>query len=420
MIVKIIKAGLTGIIKAIPAKSVAHRLLIGAALADQVTKINCRESSADIDATVDCLNALCARVERLNGQFRVTPRKPSPGSLLRCGESGTTFRFLLPVACALGTDSDFILSGRLPGRPMAPLYNALEAHAIEISGKGTPFISATGRLNGGEYGLPGNVSSQFISGLMFALPLLAEDSAIKVTGELESKGYIELTVATLAQFGIIILKEGASFRIPGNQSYLSPGKVTVEGDWSNAAFWLAAAAIGGGPVTCTGLNAASLQYDKAVIEILGRFGAQVEQGKEAVTVRGGTLMGITLDVKDIPDLVPVVAAVAALSRGQTRLIHAERLRFKESDRLESIARTLNALGGEVVPAKDGLTINGKAKLHGGKVNACGDHRIAMLAAIAACGCDDPVVIEDGQVVNKSYPNFFNDFRKLGGVVEREG
>jgi len=417
MIVKITQAKLKGEIKAIASKSYAHRLLIGAALADWPTQILCRESSADIDATCDCLKALCAGVERDAGVFRVIPREPSSGSVLRCGESGSTFRFLLPVTCALGADSAFLLSGGLTRRPMAPLYAALEAHGIEISGRESPFISTAGKLKGGRYRLPGDVSSQFISGLLFALPLLSQDSVIEISGKPESKAYIDMTLSALERFGIHALSEPGEIRVPGKQRYRSPQEVSVEGDWSNAAFWLCAAAIGGGPVACANLDADSLQGDKAIVEILGRFGAKVEWGRETATVCGDSLHGIEIDVKNIPDLVPALAAVAAFAQGQTRFVNAGRLRLKESDRLESVACTLNALGGDVIQSKDGLLIKGKKELRGGSVHSCGDHRIAMMAAIAAVGCDGPVMIEDAQAVEKSYPGFFDDYMKLGGIVE---
>lgn len=418
MKVKITGANLTGSIKAIASKSHAHRLLICAALADQPTEIICEESSADIDATCDCLRALCAQVKHSNSGFCVTPREISYGTILRCRESGSTFRFLLPVACALGAGSSFSLEGRLPMRPMEPLYTALEAHGILISGRNTPLVSCSGRLSGGKYTMPGNVSSQFISGLLLALALVAGDSEIEIAGEPESKGYIDITLSTIRQFGIEAQWAGNKIRIRGSRRYLSPKKVSVEGDWSNAAFWLCAGAVNGAGITCTNLKADSLQGDKAICEILRSFGADVQLSADRVTVSGGTLRGITIDAKDIPDLVPAIAVVASVARGQTRIINAGRLKLKESNRLETVKAAMKALGAEISEIPGGLIIKGKNKLRGGVVKSHGDHRIAMMAAIGSVVCDGPVIIEDAQAVNKSYPRFFYDFTALGGVLEK--
>ena len=429
MIVTINKANLAGQIKAIPAKSAAHRFLICAGLADQPTEIICDGGSADIDATCSCLSALGVEVQKRLSGFLVTPHALSHEQILPCRESGSTFRFFLPVACALGAESSFILAGRLPNRPMEPLYAALEAHGIEIMGQNTAKVSINGKLRGGKYLIPGNVSSQFISGLLLALPLLGQDSEIEIRGGCESKGYVDLTLSIIKKFGIRTSLNENTISIPGNQKYLSPGTIEIEGDWSNTAFWLCAAAISGtvmrstqsaGALTCTGLKGDSCQGDKAIGDILSRFGARVEWGKDRITVLGCTLRGITLDAKDIPDLVPSLAAVAALAKGQTNIINAGRLRLKESDRLETIALTLNKLGAQVEETADGLVITGKKSLLGGKIKAYGDHRIVMMAAIAAAGCDNPVIIEDAEAVAKSYPNFFADFIKLGGVIEGEG
>lgn len=419
MNIKITGANLIGSVKAIPSKSHAHRLLICAALADQATEIICEESSADIDATCDCLHALCAQVQKTASGFCVTPRHISKGTILHCRESGSTFRFLLPVACALGAESCFSLKGRLPMRPMEPLYTALEARGIMLSGKNTPLVSCSGKLSGGRYTIPGNVSSQFISGLLFALALVAEDSEIEIIGKPESRGYIDITLSAIRMFGIEVPFTGNSIRIRGSQRYLSPKKVSVEGDWSNAAFWLCAGSVKGSGITVTNLKPDSLQGDKAICEILRRFGADVQLRADSVAVRGGNLRGITIDVKDIPDLVPALAVVASVALGKTKIINAGRLKLKESNRLETVAVTLKALGAEVSEMPDGLLISGQNKLTGGSIKSYGDHRIAMMAAIASAACDSPVIIEDAHSVNKSYPRFFDDFKALGGLIEKE-
>lgn len=419
MIIKINEADIGGVVKSIASKSHAHRILICAALANKQSQIICTESSEDIAATAACLNALCARVSREDSGYIISPREISIEGVLPCKESGSTYRFLLPVACALGADSSFSLEGRLPNRPMGPLYDALQSHGIEISGKKTAMVSSKGRLQGGKYIVPGNVSSQFISGLLFALPLLDIDSEIEISGGIESKGYIDITLAAIESFGIKTHIAENHISIPGNQQYVTPGKIEVEGDWSNAAFWLAAAAINRSSLTCSGLKADSLQGDKAICDILERFGADVQWDASGVKVSGNDLNGITIDATNIPDLVPALAAVGAVANGQTRIINAARLKLKESNRLETIVKTLTQLGADIEETADGLFINGKKRLRGGKVNSCGDHRIAMMAAIASTVCDGSVIIEDAEAVNKSYPTFFDDFAALGGVWQRE-
>lgn len=421
MKVSIIKANIGGEIKAIASKSHAHRLLICASFCNERTDIICKESSDDIEATKDCLNSLCAEILKTEFGFKVSRAnyKISGENILRCGESGSTYRFLLPVACALGSNSTFLLEGRLPLRPMEPLYNELENHGIKIAGKGTEKVTCSGRLTGGDFVMPGNISSQFISGLIFALPLLSRDSRIKITSGTESKSYIDITLDAVKQFGIKTEVNDNIIYIPGNQEYISPGSVTVEGDWSNAAFWLCAAAAGNKTITCSGLNKNTLQGDKAICEILSRFGASVTFIEDKVTVSSKKLNGITIDAREIPDLIPAIAVVAAVASGNTTITNAERLMLKESNRLNTIAFTMNKLGADINETLDGLTIKGKPKLSGGTADSCGDHRIAMMASIAASVCEYPVTVEDAQAVSKSYPGFFKDYEKLGAVIYKE-
>ena len=263
--------------------------------------------------------------------------------------------------------------------------------------------------------LPADVSSQYISGLLLALPLLQEGGVVSLPAPPESAPYIELTRAALARFGVRTEKEGNNFLVPPGQSYVSPGRAVVEGDWSNAAFWLCAGAIGKNAVTVTGLDPASLQGDRAVVETLRRFGARTETSENAVTVLPGALRGIEIDARDIPDLVPVLAVTAAAAEGETRVVGAGRLRLKESDRIASTAALLRALGARVSVTEDGLVIAGGG-LRGGEVDACGDHRIAMAAATAACACPEPVTVRGAEAVAKSYPDFFADFAALGGEI----
>jgi 3-phosphoshikimate 1-carboxyvinyltransferase len=418
----IVKPPRGGTVSAIASKSHAHRALIAAALADGPTAIICGETNADIRATVQCLAALGAQIAYTDGIFAVTPlARPVSGDTrtLDCGESGSTLRFLLPVACALGVHASFVLHARLPQRPLSPLYEELTAHGCTLSPQGTSPLTASGKLTGGTFLIAGNVSSQFVTGLLLALPLLPEDSRIQVTGALESRPYVDITLQTLADFGIEIAQQDGGFIISGGQRFRSPGTLTVEGDWSNAACWLALGAVGREPVTVTGLNLESPQGDKAFLDLLARFGARVTAGGSAVTVTGGDLRGIDADTSANPDLVPMIAAVALAAKGRTRIGNAARLRLKESDRLSGIARTLRAFGAQIEETPDGLVIEGGRSLRGARVSSENDHRIAMMAAVASALCDGEVTIGGADAVNKSYPRFFDDLRTLGGQTREE-
>jgi len=419
--VKVLPRKLSGVVRAIPSKSQAHRALICAALADKPTNIECEGGSDDIAATADCLSALGAKIERESGVYIVHPLKREDNDIatLGCGESGSTFRFMLPIVGALGRKASFILKGRLPERPLSPLYEELVRHGAKLSPQGAVPFFAEGKLAPGPYSLDAGVSSQFISGLLFALPLLDGDSELQLTGRAESFPYIELTLAMLETFSVQTEFKDNVFYIPGGQIYHSPGRALVEGDWSNAAFWLSAGAIGEGSITCTGLNLQSRQGDRAILDILTKFGAGIEviESDSRVTVSGGKLRGIEIDARDIPDLVPVLAVVAAASEGTTVIRNAARLRTKESDRLAAVSAVLRGLGADADETDDGLVIHGGKAFKGGQVSSRGDHRIAMSAAIAAAVCAAPVVIQGAQAVNKSYPGFFDDLRLLGGTVE---
>ncbi len=419
MDIKITKPAYGGTIKAIASKSQAHRLLIASALADAPTRLVCGETSDDINATVQCLTALDARINYDGSAFDVTPIPcPVPaGRTLDCGESGSTLRFMLPVACALGAGGTFLMGGRLPSRPLSPLYEELTGHGCALSMTGASPLYTGGHLIGGRFLIPGNISSQFISGLLFALPLVDEDSLIEIGGVVESRPYIDMTLAALKVFGISIKPNAQSFTVPGRQRYVSPGALTVEGDWSNAAFWLALGAIGPHSVTVTNLDMESTQGDKAVVAFLKRFGAEVTIDSQTVTISRGNLHGIDIDAGDTPDLVPILAAVAAVSGGQTVISNANRLRIKESDRLKTVTETLSSLGADIAETADGLIINGKAHLDGGIVSSHGDHRIAMTAAVISTACREAVTIQRAEAVSKSYPGFFEALAALGGVFE---
>lgn len=434
MLARINPRPLAGTVPAISSKSMAHRIIIAASLANGITHVTCNTTCADIDATVRCLTELGASIEVTPEGYDVHPMPKSIehgllrarcGRTLDCGESGSTLRFLLPVACALDAKATFTGSRRLAERPLAPLSDELIAGGCTLEGFGTFPLRTAGRLQPGRFELPGNVSSQYISGLLLAAPLMGGTTQIAVTGTIESRPYVDLTLEVLELFGVFVrIEEEATaggqplttFTVE-EQVYRTPGEVSVEGDWSNAAFWLCAGALSTHAVTVRGLEAASAQGDRAINAALMLFGAKGQRNGQSSTIRPDRLRGITLDAHDIPDLVPVLAAVAACAEGETRITGCARLCIKESDRLETTAAELVNLGADVRIVRDGLVIHGRERLAGGRVDSHNDHRIAMMAAIAAIRCDGPVEIAGAEAVDKSYPDFFDHYRLLGGQVE---
>lgn len=415
---------LTGMVEAIPSKSVAHRQLVCAAFADAETAILCSSTSADIDATARCLEALGARIDHTERGFRVTPvsrENVRRGSTLDCGESGSTLRFLLPVAAALGCDARFVGHGRLANRPLSPLYEELVAGGCTLSDQGAFPLVVGGRLRPGRFELPGDVSSQFVSGLLMAAPLLEGPSEVRVTNPVESRPYVNLTISALAAFGVGVSEkhgeEATTFMVPGTSTPRSPGSCKVEGDWSNAAFWLCAGALGTSPVGVTSLDLTSAQGDRAILGALARFGARVMRKGDTAAVLHDSLHGVDLDVSDIPDLVPILSVLASVAHGHSRLSHAGRLRLKETDRLAAVERTLSSLGAQVSVDGDDLVFEGVEHLSGGTCDSENDHRMAMMASIAATVASGPVTIHGAEAVSKSYPGFYDDFAALGGLVE---
>ena len=405
----------TGKLSAISSKSVAHRLLIGAAFCDKKTQIRCDKVNNDILATAECLRAIGAEIEYENGVFTIAPIKEKVSEVLECNESGTTMRLLLPVVCALGGSWRFIMRGRLAGRPISPLKDELEAHGIKFEYLTADELLVNGKLECGEYSIRGDVSSQFISGLLFALSLLKGESRLTVTGQIESAPYIQMTLDVLISLGANISKNGNVFTIKGTQ-LVSPDTVCVEGDWSNAAFPLCAAAIGG-TVTLRNIDPASSQGDTKILDILKQFGAEVTVHGNSVTVSHKELHGIKIDASNIPDLVPVLAVVATASDGETQIFGASRLRIKESDRLQTTYNMLHSLGADIVLTDDGFIIKGKKNLSGGVVSSHNDHRIAMSAAVASVLCQNSVTVEGAEAVEKSYPDFWQDFKKIGFNID---
>lgn len=429
---------LGGELRAPSSKSEAHRLLICAGFAPGTTDIDCTTTSEDIDATARCLEALGARVTRTKAGFRVRPVRgtsstdnlpdPAANAPLDCGESGSTLRFLLPVVAALGRGGRLTGSGRLPERPLSPLYEELVAHGVSLSPQGTMPLCVEGRLRPGRFELPGNVSSQFVSGLLMAAPLMGAPVEVLVRKPVESLPYITMTVDALARFGVEVSEgnsvtedgsEARSYVVCAPRGLVSPGTVGVGGDWSNAAFWLAAGALGQRGVAVSGLSEKSVQGDRQVLAALALFGARVLRSPNGSAVEPDRLVGRTLDVRSCPDLVPPLAAVSAVAEGTTRITGAGRLRIKESDRLATVSAAIRALGGNARVDGDDLVIVGTPRLKGGIVDAANDHRIAMMAAVLAARCDSPVTILGAQCVSKSYPNFFEDLVALGGACREE-
>ncbi len=419
MNVRIYPQKLAGTVPAISSKSDAHRILIAAALADAPTEVHCNVLSEDIRATAECLCALGAKINFGDKKITVVPigANRTHIAVLDCGESGSTLRFLLPVVSALGSDGAFTGHGRLPERPVTDLRQAMEAHGVRFSPQGAFPIRTSGALTAGKYILKGNVSSQYVTGLLFALPVLDGDSEIELLPPVESVSYIQMTLSTLQTFGISVEQKENRYFIKGNQKYRTPKKVTADGDWSNAAFFLTAGAVGA-PVTVTGLRPDSIQGDKAVLDVLGAMGACITWNGDAVTVSPAPLHGVRLDAKNIPDLIPILSVAAASAQsGATTVVNAGRLRLKECDRLSAICAMLRRLGVSCTETEDGLTVQGGAGIRGGETEGFNDHRMVMSAAIAATAAREAVTIRGAQAIKKSYPHFFEDFKLLGGMAD---
>lgn len=385
---------LRGTLQAIPAKSQAHRLLICAAFADRETTLLCPETNQDIEATAGCLSALGATIQRTPSGYQVTPIKNAPvEAVLDCKESGSTLRFLLPIVGALGVNGTFLLAGRLPQRPLSPLWEEMERMGCKLSRPTKNSILCTGKLHSGEYTIDGGISSQFITGLLFAAALMEGDSSLIITGKLESLPYIQMTQQALALFHV----DTQEYRIKGNQSFSSPGTVLVEGDWSNGAFFLAANALGSN-IDISNLDPNSCQGDRAAAVL-------IPQLKNYCTISAA----------NIPDLVPILCIIAAANQGAV-FTDIARLRLKESDRVNSVIAMLNSLGITAQATENTLTVQ-PGTFHGGHVDSFSDHRIAMAAAIAATIANGPVSIKNANCVAKSYPIFWDEYTRLGGIYE---
>ena len=402
-------------VRAISSKSEAHRALICAALSDGETKIICTDTNADIDATASCLNALGAEIRRTSNGFEVKPISALTSKAeLDCNESGSTLRFLLPLCASLGADCSFIMRGRLASRPLSPLYELLESNGVKLTEQGKSPLDISGKLSAGNYSVAANISSQYISGLLFALSVAEGDSTLTLEGKIESAPYIFITVNTLLAFGADLSfdPERNTFNIKGKKTLYSPKAFTVGGDWSNAAFYLVAGAIGKNPVTLQNLDLQSAQGDRAILDVLKKMGADIQVSDNQVTVSPSKLHGTDIDAADIPDLVPILSVAASVADGETRIYNAARLRLKESDRIESVCSCLSSLGANIRPTEDGMIICGQPTLTGGEVDSFNDHRIAMSASIASLVCTNTVKISRFEAINKSYPSFLDGFETI--------
>lgn len=420
-------------VEVISSKSYAHRILIAAALSDKVIKVECNALSKDMEATADCLRAMGADIVTEGCSFIVTgikapnakPIEEGVDRILDCGESGSTSRFLLPVAAAVNDKATLIGSGKLPTRPFGPLCDALRNNGCSVDSDYIP-INVSGKLNAGIFEIPGDISSQFITGLLYTLPLLDGDSEIRLTTPLASVDYVNITIDVLKKFGIEInIDDKGNYLIKGNQNYTYDGDVLkVEADWSNAAFLMGIGALGG-ELTVTGLNLKSLQGDKEIANHLAKFGASISFPRQVgdstnITVMNLLLKGITVDASNIPDMVPALSVVAAYANGDTLIKNVERLRIKESDRIATVSAIINALGGSVdVVEENGHTnmiIHPIEEYKGEEVviDGANDHRIVMAASMAASVDTRIITIEGAEAVNKSYPGYFDILKETLG------
>lgn len=392
-IAKIQKSNISGTVQVPPSKSAAHRALICSFLAGG-GNVSPLIDSKDMQATLGVISAL-------KGDKPVAD----------CIESGSTLRFMIPVAAALGKTVKFVGRGKLPERPIGDYLRLLPEHGVKCDCTGTLPLTVSGKLTPGRFEIAGNVSSQYITGLLLALPILDGDSEIVLTTELQSKPYVDMTVKVMADFGIKVEERENSYFIPGNQVY-QKRDYTVEADWSQAAFFMVAGALFG-DVTLTGLDVNSTQGDKKIADVLKKFGADVTVNNDRVVVKKSQLHGIEINATDIPDMVPSLAVAGIYASGKTVITGAQRLRYKESDRIESIVYNLKKLGAEVEETADGMEILG-GQLHAANMKGFNDHRIVMAMTVAATGVDGLSTIDDAQSINKSYPDFFNDFNSIGG------
>lgn len=408
---KLYPTKLKGTVKVPPSKSMAHRAIICAALSDSKCRIDNIDYSDDIIATIEAMKSLGANITKKEDYVEVVgafsnKQNTVSDRVIDCNESGSTLRFLVPISLLFKGKIKFIGRGNLGKRPLTTYYRIFDEQNINYSYEENNLnLEIDGNLKGGIFKMEGNVSSQFISGLLFTLPLLKEDSKIIITTNMESKSYVDLTLKVIKDFGIEIINNNyQEFIIKGNQKYIGKN-YKVESDYSQGAFFLCGEALGNN-ILCEGLDENSLQGDKEVIDILNRM-----------TTNEG-LKSTYIDGSQCPDIIPVVTLVTALSKGKSEIVNVGRLRIKECDRLNAIVTELNKLGAKAIEKEDSIIVEGIDELQGGvEVWSHKDHRIAMTLAIASSRCKEPIIIKDYDCVSKSYPKFFEDFAKIGGKIE---
>ena len=409
---------LVGVVSAPPSKAYTHRMLIAASLSNGTSKIFNPLISDDTQATLEAVKALGAETELHENYWTIHGQETlkTPDQPIDCRESGSTLRFMIPVAALALGPSKFTFRASFERRPVVPLLESLKELGVEslVQRNNSSVEVRGGGIRGGKTSIRGDISSQFISGLLFACPKANEDTEIAVTTNLESKGYVEMTLEVLLEHGLegVVNPELLRLWIPSNQVYRSCDH-TIPGDFSSAAFLLAAAAVTSSRVTVKNLEYQTAQGDRAIVGIIKEMGAAVKIRDNSVEVEGTQLVGVDIDAKDIPDLVPVCAVLACYAEGRSEIYNAKRLRYKESDRLDSISTELKKMGADIVVNEDGLTIQGSCSLHGTTIDPHNDHRIAMSCAVAALGAVGETKIQNVECINKSYPQFFSDLRMLG-------
>ncbi len=392
---------LTGEITPPPSKSLSHRAIICAAISQGDCLINNVVLSDDVEATVSGMRAMGSKFELIKDKLFVTRCVRNEEAEINCRESGSTMRFFIPMASALGITAKFNGEGRLPERPLHDYEEVLSNKGIIIKSRGgyLPF-EVKGKLTGGTFDVTGNVSSQFVSGLLMAAPMIEEDVIINLTTELQSESYVKMTIDVMNNFGVEVVTKGNRYIVDKDAKYTNTD-YTIEPDYSQAAFWLAAKEFGC-DIEVKGLNPDSLQGDKEIINIIAKMNENADE--------------MIIDAKDIPDIIPIIAVLAGVREGRTVITNAERLKIKESDRLQSTAGLLSALSADFELTDDGFIINGVEEYSGGVVDSCNDHRIAMSAAIASIKCKQPLKLLNHRCVSKSYANFFEEFVRLNGKI----
>lgn len=406
MDIRITPSKLSGTVEIPSSKSASHRMLICAGLADGVSEISGITMSKDIEATIKSMTAMGAEISVNGNTVRVKGISvPKKTAIIDCCESGSTLRFLIPVAAALGINAEFSGQGKLPERPITPFLRELPKKGITFDYNHTMPFSISGALQGGEYEIEGDISSQFITGLLFALPLCKEDSVIRMTSHLQSKPYADMTIDAMKKFSVEIEELPDRYLIRGNQKY-HPYSAKVEGDYSQAAFFYAANALGS-EIELSNLSKNSVQGDKKILEII----------RQMKYTDNNSLSSFSVDVGDIPDLVPILTVLGCFGDKPSEIYNAARLRIKESDRLDAISKVLNSIGGNIEAFEDRIVINPISRFIGGTVDSFNDHRIVMALAIASTKSAAPITIRNANAVEKSYPNFFEDFQSLGGNAD---